>query len=463
MQVPARIGGRPVSADEWIEVLSPYDGAPVARVPALGAAHVAEAVAAAEAALARNDFPQHRRAAVLERAAELLSERIDEFAVTIAREAGKPIRDARAESARCADTLRFSAVEARKLSGEVIPMDGLAFALRHPVGVVAAISPFNFPLNLVAHKLGPAIAAGCPVVLKPAELTPVSAIRLVDLLVEAGLPADWISVVTGTGADAGVPLAAHPGPALVTFTGSVGVGRRIQELSPYKKVLLELGSNAPVIVEPDADLDRVIAAIRQGGFSYAGQSCISTQRVLAHRDVYDTVLDGLRAAVATLRLGDPLDEETEVGPLISADAAQRVSDWLAAARSAGAHVTGGERNGTLLTPAVVADPPRHLDVYRREVFGPVVTVTPYADLDEAIALANDSDYGLQAGIFTSDLGAALRAARELAFGGVLINQVPTFRADQQPYGGLRDAGNTREGPAYAVHEMTELRFVMVTA
>ena len=463
MQVPARIGGRPVSADEWIEVLSPYDGTPVARVPALGADHVAEAVAAASAALARDDFPQHRRAAVLDRAAELLAERIEEFAVTVAREAGKPIRDARAEAARCVDTLRFSAVEARKLGGEVIPMDGLAFALRHPIGVVAAISPFNFPLNLVAHKLGPAIAAGCPVVLKPAELTPVSAIRLVDLLVEAGLPADWISVVTGTGADAGGPLATHPGPALITFTGSVGVGRRIQELSPYKKVLLELGSNAPVIVEPDADLDRVIAAVRRGGFSYAGQSCISTQRVLAHRDVYDKVLDGLRAAVATLRLGDPLAEETEVGPLISVAAAERVADWLAAARSAGAHVTGGERNGTLLTPAVVADPPRHLDVYRREVFGPVVTVTPYADLDEAIALANDSDYGLQAGIFTAGLGTALRAARELSFGGVLINQVPTFRADQQPYGGLRDAGNTREGPAYTVREMTELRFVMVSA
>src|SRR5690349_23501588 len=209
MQIPARIGGRPVSADEWIEVLSPFDGAPVARVPALGADHVAEAVAAAEAALARGDFPQGRRAEVLERAAELLAERTEEFAVTIAREAGKPIRDARAETRRCVDTIRFSAVEARKLSGEVVPLDGpLAFALRHPVGVVAAITPFNFPLNLVAHKLGPAIAAGCPVVLKPAELTPVSAVRLVDLLVEAGLPADWISVVTGTGASAGVPLAA---------------------------------------------------------------------------------------------------------------------------------------------------------------------------------------------------------------------------------------------------------------
>ena len=470
MQIPARIGGRAVSADEWIEVLSPYDGAPVARVPALGADHVAEAVAAAAAALERGDFPQHRRAEVLERAAELLAERTEEFAVTIAREAGKPIRDARGEAARCVDTLRFSAVEARKLGGEVIPMDAsasgagrLGFALRHPIGVVAAISPFNFPLNLVAHKLGPAIAAGCPVVLKPAELTPVSAIRLVDLLVEAGLPADWISVVTGTGADAGMPLVAHPGPALVTFTGSVAVGRRIQDTAPRKRVLLELGSNAPVIVEPDADLDRVISAVRLGGFSYSGQSCISTQRVLVSHEIYEKLLDGLRAAVATLVVGDPLAEGTEVGPLISGAAAERVESWLAAARAAGADVTGGVRRGTLLTPAVVADPPRHLDVYRQEVFGPVITVTPYADLDEAIALANDSDFGLQAGIFTADIGAALRAARELAFGGVLINQVPTFRADQQPYGGLRDAGNTREGPAYAVNEMTELRFVTVGA
>ena len=462
MQVPARIGGRPVSADEWIEVLSPYDGVPVARVPALGAGHVAEAVAAAEAALARGDFAQHRRAEVLEKAAELLAERTEEFAVTIAREAGKPIRDARGEARRCVGTLRYSAVEARRLSGEVIPMDGLAFALRHPIGVVAAISPFNFPLNLVAHKLGPAIAAGCPVVLKPAELTPVSAIRLVDLLVEAGLPADWISVVTGTGADAGAALATHPGPAVITFTGSVDVGRRIQDLSPRKRVLLELGSNAPVIVEPSADLDRVIASIKVGGFAYAGQSCISTQRVLVSHEIYDKVLYGLRVAVGTLQVGDPLAEETEVGPLISAAAADRVESWLAEARKAGAEVTGGLRHGTTITPAVVADPPRHLDVYRREVFGPVVTVTPYADVDEAIALANDSDYGLQAGIFTADLGTALRAARELEFGGVLINQVPTFRADQQPYGGLRDAGNTREGPAYAVREMTELRFVMVS-
>ncbi|BCY13572.1 aldehyde dehydrogenase family protein [Actinoplanes sp. L3-i22] len=470
LQVPARIGGRPVSAAEWIEVRSPWDGAPVGRVPALTPAHVADACAAAAKVLERRDFPQHARAEVLERAAETLTERVEEFAVTIAREAGKPIVDARAEAARAADTFRFSAVEARKLSGELIPMDAsrggagrLGFAVRHPAGVVAAITPFNFPLNLVAHKLGPAIAAGCPIVLKPAELTPISAIRLVDLLVEAGLPGDWISVVTGTGPETGTPLVEHPVPAVVSFTGSVPVGRRIQRIAAGKRVLLELGSNAPVIIEPGADLRRAVAAIRRGGFAYAGQVCISTQRVLAHRSVYDEVLGLLRETVATLRLGDPLDERTELGPMISAAAADRVADWLAAARAAGAEVTGGERQGPILTPAVVADPARHLDVYRQEVFGPVVTVTPYGEIGEAISMANDSEARLQAGVFTPDLAAALRAANELRFGGVLINDVPTFRADQQPYGGVGDAGNTREGPAYAINEMTELRFVSVSA
>ncbi|GAA2699645.1 aldehyde dehydrogenase family protein [Actinoplanes palleronii] len=454
LQVPARIGGRPVSAAEWIEVRSPYDGAPVGRVPALTAAHVDEACAAAAAVLARRDFPQYARAEVLERAAEMLAERAEEFAVTVAREAGTPIVDARAEAARCADTFRFAAAEARTLTGEMVPMDAsrsgpgrLGLTVRHPAGVVAAITPVAFPLNLVAHRLGPAVAAGCPVVLKPAELTPISAIRLVDLLVEAGLPGDWISVVTGTGPATGMPLVEHPVPAVVSFTGSVPVGRRIQRVAAGKRVLLELGSNAPVLIEPGADLARAVAAIRRGGFAYAGQVCVSTQRVLAHRAVYPEVLALLRDAVSTLRLGDPLDECTEVGPLISGAATGRVADWLAAAREAGADVHGGERRDALLTPAVVTDPPRELDVYRREVFGPVVTVTPYAKIDDGIALANDSDHRLQAGIFTPDLAAALRAANDLRFDGVLINDVPAFRADRQP----------------DVSDLTASRFVSVNA
>lgn len=469
-QIPARLAGRPVTADQWLEVRNPYDGSDLARVPALGASHVDAACTAAAAALARRDFPQHRRAAVLDRAAELLAARAEEHARTIALEAGKPLADARGEVARCVDTLRFSATEARTLAGDVVPMEASAsgagrfgFAVRQPAGVVAAITPFNFPLNLVAHKLGPAIAAGCPVVLKPADQTPLSAIRLVDLLVEAGLPDDWISVLTGTGVDVGEPLVTHPAVRVVSFTGSVGVGRRIERVAAGKRVALELGSNSPVLVEPDADIDRVVTAIRKAGFSYAGQSCISTQRVLVHEQLYDKLLQALRDAVATLVVGDPMDDATEVGPLISAREIERVLAWLRAAMDAGADVTGGERRGNAVTPAVVADPPRDLDVYRGEVFGPVITVTPYSDFGEAIALANDSAFGLHAGVFTNDIGTALRAARELDFGGVLINEVPTFRADQQPYGGLRDSGNTREGPAYTVDDLTELKFVMFAA
>ncbi|MGN6089874.1 MAG: aldehyde dehydrogenase family protein [Actinomycetales bacterium] len=492
-QIRARVAGRSVATDRWLEVRSPWDGSVVGRVAQCDTGHVDEACRAAAAALARQqgadaDFPQHARAAVLDRAATLLEERVEEFARTMALEAGKPLRDARAEVARCLDTLRFSAAEARRLSGDVVPLAAgvgaasgrIGFALRVPVGVVAAITPFNFPLNLVAHKLGPAIAAGCPVVLKPADPTPLSALHFVDLLVEAGMPADWVSVLPGTGEDVGAPLVAHPIPRLVSFTGSVGVGRVIERAAVGKRVALELGSNAPVIVEPDADLPRVVAAIRKAGFSYAGQSCISTQRVLVAESRHAELLELLAEAVDSLVVGDPLEEATDVGPLINPTAAERVLRWVAEAERAGAKVvaggvgvtaggvTAGEPTAAAgpvcaVRPTVVDSPPLDCDVYRGEVFGPVVTVTPYRDLDEAFALANDSDFGLHAGIFTRDIGNALRAVRELDYGGVLVNEVPTWRADMQPYGGLRDSGNTREGPAYAIEEMTEVRFVMLSA
>jgi acyl-CoA reductase-like NAD-dependent aldehyde dehydrogenase len=466
-QTPVRIAGERVTTEHSIEVRNPYTNEIIALVASCDRAHVDEACRFAADVLARDDFPQYRRAVVLETAAALLADRIDEFGYTIALEAGKPIRTARAEAARCVDTLTFSAAEARKLTGEMIPMDAstsgfgrLGFALRVPIGVVAAITPFNFPLNLVAHKLAPAIAAGCPVVLKPASSTPLSAIMLVELLIEAGMPDDWVSVVTGSGGTVGEALVANPIPALVTFTGSPAVGWNLPAKAPRKKFSLELGSNSPLIVEADADLDLVASKVRVAGFSHAGQSCISTQRILVQESIHERFVEILADAVGSLVVGDPLDEATDVGPLISRDETQRVLNWIADAVSDGATlVAGGSITDGLLQPTVVDNVPLEADLCSKEVFGPVVVVIPYAEFDDALRIANQGDYGLHAGVFTKDLDKALRAIRMLDFGGVLINEVPTYRADQQPYGGVKDSGNTREGPAYAVHEMTKLRFV----
>lgn len=467
-QTPLPIGGAPVTTPESVEIHSPYDGRLLARVPACGPEQVDLACHAAAAALHRGDFPQHRRARVLEHAAELLCGRIDEFAGVIVAEAGKPLRTARSEVRRCVDTLIFAAAEARTLSGELIPLEAseagagkLGFALRVPVGVVAAITPFNFPLNLVAHKLAPAIAAGCPVVLKPAPQTPLSALKLVALLLEAGLPEDWISVVTDAGKAAGAALVAHPIPRLVTFTGSGPVGREIARVAADKRVKLELGSTAPLIVEPESDLDLVARKLRVAGFSNAGQSCISVQRVFVHASVAGPFLDALIPHVESLVLGDPSDEATEVGPLIREREAPRLLEWLDEAVSAGATIlTGGQvREDGLFEPTVVRDVPAGCRLYKDEVFGPLVLVNTYTTFRQALAWANDAAARLHVGVFTNDLTKALTAARTLEFGGVLINEVPTWRADQQPYGGVDEGGNTREGPAWSVREMTELRFV----
>lgn len=466
-QLPVRIGGREVHTPESVRIHDPYTQEVIAEVPLCGPAEVDQACVAAQAALRRRDFPQHQRARVLEVAANLLRERIEEFAQCIMRESAKPIRTARVEAARCVDTLTFSAVEARKLSGEMIPLEAsesgagkLGFAFRVPIGVVAAITPFNFPLNLVAHKVAPAIAAGCPVVLKPAPSTPLSALRLVELLIEAGMPDDWISVLTDSGSEAAAPLVEHEIPAMVTFTGSAPVGWAIAAKAPKKRVSLELGSNSPVIIEPDADIQSVVAKIRVAGFAHAGQSCISVQRILVNRAVQEDFVATLKREVESLVCGNPADDQTDVGPLIRERDTSRVFEWISeAARAGGEVISGGEVSHGILRPTIIVDPPRDAKVCAMEVFGPVVAVIPYDTFDEAIAIANDSEFGLHAGVFTNDLQKALRAARELEFGGVLINDVPTVRADQQPYGGIRDAGNTREGPAYVVEEMTELRFI----
>ena len=467
---PVPIGSERLTTGEWIEVRAPYDGSLVGRVPACGPEHVDDAVEAARRALA-DPLPAWRRAEILDRAAIAVGEHVEELARTIALEAAKPIKTARVEAQRCVSTFTFAALAARTLAGEVVPMEAsaagegkLAFTLRVPIGVVGAISPFNFPLNLVAHKVAPAVAAGCPTVLKPASQTPLSAIRLAEILFEeCGLPAGHLNVVTGGGGTVGDAIVSHPDIAMITFTGSPEVGWGIRAKAARKKVGLELGNNAPLIVEPSADLEMCAKKVSVAGFSHAGQSCISTQRLLVHEAVANRFLDVLVPLVEGLVVGDPLDESTDVSALISTSERDRVASWVDDAVSAGAEVLAGgkTREDGVLMPTVLGKVTPDMDVCAREVFGPVVAMQTYTDLGDAIRLANDTVYGLQAAIFTADLSAALRAARELDFGGVLVNEVPTFRADQQPYGGLRDSGNTREGPQYAVEEMTEARLVIV--
>jgi acyl-CoA reductase-like NAD-dependent aldehyde dehydrogenase len=466
---PVPVGDERLEGERWAAVCSPFDGAELARVPALGAADVERAVAAGHRALA-DPLPAWRRAEILDTAARLLAERQEDFARTIAAEAAKPLRTARTEAERAVQTFTFAAAEARTLAGEVVPLDAatngegkLAFTLRVPVGVVGAITPFNFPLNLVAHKVAPAIAAGCPVVLKPAAQTPLSAIALADMLLdECGLPAGHLSVVTGSGSDVGGALVEHPEVAMITFTGSPEVGWGIRERAPRKKVSLELGNNSPLVIEADGDWRTAAEKVRAAGFSHAGQSCISTQRVLVQARIAADFVEALSEHVRSLVVGDPLDEATDVSALITGDDRDRVKGWIDEAVAAGAHVAaGGEVVDGMLRPTVLNQVTPDMKVCREEVFGPVVAVQAYEDLDDALRLANDTRYGLQAAIFTADLAKALTAARRLHFGAVLVNEVPTWRADHMPYGGVRDSGNTREGPAHAVREMTEPRLIVL--
>jgi acyl-CoA reductase-like NAD-dependent aldehyde dehydrogenase len=461
--------GEWIETGEWGEVKSPYDGTVVGRVAEGDAALVDRAAKAAQEAFETADFPQHERAAVLDRAAHLVGERTEDLALTIAAEAGKPLKTARVEAERCVDTLTFSATEARKLTGGTVPMEAspagagkLGVMLRVPYGVVGAISPFNFPLNLVAHKLGPAIAAGNAIVLKPAGQTPISALKLAAALLEAGLPDGWLSVIPGPGSEVGNAIVEHELTRALTFTGSAGVGWDIRSRVPHKKVNLELGSNAPLIVHADGDWETAADKAQIHAFSHAGQSCISIQRMLIHEDVADAFTERLVANVKKLTVGDPLDPETDVGPLITGDDRDRVKEWIDEAVGAGAELlVGGELvdEGRCLAPTLLGSPPRDAKVWCEEIFGPVATIDRFADFGEALRMANDSKFGLQAGVFTSDIGRGLEAARTLVFGGVLINEVPTFRADQMPYGGVKDSGNTREGPAFAIYELTEERFV----
>jgi acyl-CoA reductase-like NAD-dependent aldehyde dehydrogenase len=466
------IAGERFTGSESSAVTSPYDGHEIGRVPVCGPDEVDRAVRSAKAALAGGPLPTWQRAEVLDTAARLLTERREQFAKIIADESAKPMKTARVEAERAVGTFQFSAAEARTMAGDVVPLDAIpsgvgkvGFTMRVPIGVVGAISPFNFPLNLVVHKVAPAIAAGCPVVLKPAGQTPFSAIALADLLIDdCGLPAEWLHVVTGSGSTVGNAIVDHPDIAMITFTGSPEVGWGIRGRAARKKVGLELGNNAPVIIEADSDWPSAAAKIKVAGFSHAGQSCISTQRILAEDAIHDEFIDRLVKEVSSLAVGDPLDEGTDMSALISAKDRDRVKEWIDEAVAAGATlVLGGEIDDAgVLAPTILDGVTPDMKVWSDEVFGPVVACAAYGDLDEALRLANDTRYGLHAAIYTNNVGNAIKAVQTLDFGGVLVNEVPTWRADQQPYGGVRDSGNTREGPHYAAREMTELRMVILS-
>jgi acyl-CoA reductase-like NAD-dependent aldehyde dehydrogenase len=459
------VGGEWIETGDWLEVRSPYSGDVVGRVTKAGAEETRRAIDAAEQAM-RDPLPAHKRAEILVRVAMQLGRRHDEVARLISEEAGKPMKAARIEARRAMSTYTFAAVEARKLAGEMVPMDAsqagegkLAFTLRLPIGVVGAITPFNFPCNLVAHKLAPALAAGCAVVLKPASQTPLSSLLLAEMEEEAGLPPGWLNVVAGPSSEIGDVLVGDERVSAITFTGSGDVGWGLKERAPRKRVNLELGNATPVVVCADAP-PGTAEKLAANGFSYAGQSCISVQRIYVLAEAWDDFVAEFVPAVEALQVGDPADEETDVGPLIDEDARERILSWVG--ESGGEVLTGGDTTEEgILRPTVIANPRRDAKVSCEEVFGPVVTLTRTRSLDEAIELANATRYGLQGGVFTADLRTALRAAHELEFGGVTVNEAPTFRADQMPYGGVKASGNTREGPAYAVRELTEERLVVI--
>ena len=464
------IDGRWVDGGPPVEVRNKYSGEVIGTLPSARREDVDAAVAAAaRAAAVMAEMPAHRRSEILSRTAALIRERRDEFARTIAAEAGKALKYARAEVDRGIMTFTIAAEEARRLHGETVPLDAVpagegyfGFWIRRPVGVVAAISPFNFPLNLVAHKVAPALAAGNTVVLKPATATPLTAVKLCQVLAEAGLPGGAINLIVGPGSTVGEWLVTHPQVAKVTFTGSPAVGERIMSIAGIKKVTLELGNTSPVIIAPDADLDFVAKRCAVGAYYNSGQVCISVQRIYSERKVYEPFTERFVQASQAMVVGDPLDERVDVGPMIDVREAERIEGWVQEAMAGGARVlTGGKRDGAVYWPTVLSEVKPEMKVVAQEVFAPVASVIATDDFEDALRQADATEYGLQAAVFTRDISRVFQAVRRLNFGGVIINDTPVFRADHMPYGGMRRSGIGREGVRYAMEEMTNIQMVVI--
>jgi len=463
------IGGEWVEAKRYADLRSPYSGEPIALVPLADQEETESAIAAADRARkAMASLPLHARSKLLSKLADLLEERAEEAARIISLEVAKPLKAARIEVARTIETYRFSAEEAKRIHGETLPMDAsvfgegrIAYTAREPIGVIGAITPFNFPMNLVAHKVGPAIAAGNTIVLKPASQAPLSSFFLAELLAEAGLPPGAFNVVTGSGSVVGEIIATDSRVSMITFTGSPSVGIGIRGKAGLKRVTLELGSNAALIVDRGFPVDAIVDRCVGGAFSFQGQVCISLQRIFAHREVYDEFVEKLREKTEALRIGDPLDEGTDVSALISAGDVTRVLSWIEEAKRNGAEIAcGGRAEGNVMLPTILLNVESHMRISCQEAFAPVVTVDAVDSIEEAIERVNDSRFGLQAGIYTENVFAAHRAADRLRVGGVMINDIPSFRVDHMPYGGVKESGFGREGVKYAIEEMTEMKLLV---
>lgn len=456
-------------SEQTLEVRNPYNQQLLAIVYCATKDDVIKAVNNAQTIFqsTMRKMPAHERAKILRTASLLLEERGEQFAKTISEEAGKPITEARGEVLRAVQVLQFASEEAKRLQGEQIPMDSaiggerqIGIAKRVPLGVIAAITPFNFPLNLALHKIAPAIAVGNTVVLKPAEKTPISSVLLYELLADAGLPKGALNIIQGPGVDIVEPLVTHDAVKKVTFTGSGKVGWHIQSLAQKKPVTLELGSNAPNIIFADADIDYAAATIAMAGYTFAGQACVSAQRIYVEKSVYEQFAQKLATKLEQLVIGDPAQETTQLGPMITEEAAMRAEEWVNEAVAEGATIrTGGKRNGTLLSPTVVENVMPTMQIVCREVFAPIVVLIPFTDEQQVLQAANDTVYGLQAGVFTTNIDRAFLFAEELEMGGVWINESSVRRFDHMPYGGVKESGIGKEGIRYAIEGMSDVKFI----
>jgi acyl-CoA reductase-like NAD-dependent aldehyde dehydrogenase len=470
MEYKLFIDGQWVDSGHSLEVTNKYSQEVFAAVPAAGQEEVDKAIAAAQrAASVMADMPAYRRSEILTRTVALITERKRDLAETIAIEAGKALKFALIEVDRAISTFTLAAEEARRVHGETIPLDAVpagegyfGFWLRRPVGVIAAVSPFNFPLNLVAHKVAPAIAAGNAVVLKPASTTPITAVKLCEILESAGLPAGAINLVVGPGSTVGEWLVTDPRVDKITFTGSPPVGEHILSVAGIKKVTLELGNTSPVIIAPDADLDLVAKKCAVGAYYNSGQVCISVQRIYSEKGISNPFTEKFVLASEEMVVGDPLDERVDVGPMIDPGEVDRIEGWVEEAVDGGAQVlTGGKRDEAIYWPTVLTNVEPEMKVVDQEAFAPVASVIPYDDFEGALELADASDYGLQAAVFTRDIQRVFKAIKRLNFGGVMINETPAYRADHMPYGGNRQSGLGREGVRFAVEEMTNIQMVAI--